>query len=354
LNEYYSKMAKVKTLFFAIGLLTLSLPAAATQSCGGDVGWASREFTGSVQSGDTFSHKAGTGTLLLAPARHGWQIQMLENGQPIPVFSPPLRPIETNATNIAGWHFRNRDNTGPNTGDVNAPQHLRRFAFGSMASNVSQNPELLSPARQEGFGGLGELIIEELTLTAPQPGERASINEMRFTVCLVWQGGGDRLAPIAQADPGIAFQTLIAEMTECGLDTSVFRLSDHAAGWREGYQQPFLTPDMDGDNIPDRVVPVTRLQDSASGLAICLLGDNTLKLTPFDGRIGQFFDPQNFVVADGWNIFRKADVTASETSGPPPTLTGDAIDIFKEPSWRALIYLDNAGNINSYWYGAAR
>lgn len=347
-------MRQLKTLFFVAWISALSFPVAATQGCGGDVGWASREFTGNVQRGSTYTYEAGTATLVLAPTTYGWQIQMHENGNPIPVFSPPVRPVETNATNIAGWHFRNRDNTGPNTGDVNAPQHLRRFAFGSMASDVTRNPELLTPTSREGFGGLGELIIEELTLTAPQSGARAGIIEMSFKICLVWQGGGDRLDPIAQADPGIAFRTLIAEMTDCGLDTSVYRLSDHAAGWREGYQQPFLTPDMDGDNIPDRVVPITRLKDKALGLAICLLGDNTLKLTPFDKRIGRFFDPENFIVADGWHTFRKAKVSASETSGLPPVLIGDAIDLFKEPSWRALIYLDKAGNIDSYWYGAIR
>ncbi len=325
-----------------------------TQSCGGDVGWASREFTGRILRGDTYTHEAGIGTFVLSPTPFGWHIEMLENGTSISVFSPPIRPVETNPVNIAGWHFRNRDNTGANTGDVNAPQHIRRFTFGTMASNLALNPEMLAPEQQQGFGGLGELVIDELTLTDPEPGARAGIVQMDFRVCLVWQGGGDRLDPIALADPGVAFQTLIAEMTGCGLDTSAYRLSDHASGWREGYQQAFLTPDMDGDQIPDRVVPITRLQDDALGLAICLLGDNTLKMTSFDKETDRFFAPKNLFVADGWHIFEKAEVAASETDGPPPVLIGDAIDLFKEPSWRVLIYLDDARDIATYRYGAAR
>lgn len=347
-------MSKVKILFVAVLLSSLTLSANATQSCGGEAGWASQEFTTEVEGGNLYSHEAGIGTFLLVPNQYGWQIEMHENENPIVVFSPPARPVESNPTNIAGWHFRNLDNTGPNLGEVNAPQHRRRFAFGTMAIDPTRNPELIAPTRQEGFGGLGELVIEDLSLTPPNSEERAAITEMKFTVCLVWQGGGDRLEPIVEADPGIAFDSLLAEMKACGLDTSLYRLSDRASGRSEGYQAPYLTPDMDGDNIPDRVVPITRLSDDAPGLAICLMGENQLRLTTFDQRIGRFFDPNNFVVADGWHIFQKAEIFSSDTDGPPPELIGDAIDIFKEPSWRALIYLDERFELSSYWYGPPR
>jgi hypothetical protein len=44
--------------------------------------------------------------------------------------TPPFRGV--NPAVIQGWHFRNKDNTGPNEpgdGNVNAPQMERRFAF---------------------------------------------------------------------------------------------------------------------------------------------------------------------------------------------------------------------------------
>ena len=36
---------------------------------------------------------------------------------------------DDNPRYVEAWHFRNRANTDPNEGDVNAPQHEREFAF---------------------------------------------------------------------------------------------------------------------------------------------------------------------------------------------------------------------------------
>lgn len=209
-------------------LFLLPNSAWATASCGGEPGWASREITGTVNQRETFRHETGTQTFVLVPFDYGWRIGMLDrNGLNVLMFSAPQRPVETNPLNLAGWHFRNRENTGPNLGDVNAPQNERRFTFGKLAVDPLLNPDLVAPAAAgEGFGGLGVLTITDFTLTPPAPGHRAGFTSLSFTVCLVWQGGGDRLDPIVDADPGVAFEKIVATMRGCGLDTTVFKLSE--------------------------------------------------------------------------------------------------------------------------------
>ncbi|KMK65341.1 hypothetical protein [Puniceibacterium sp. IMCC21224] len=324
-------------------------PAHATQSCGGEAGWASREIAGSVTMDEAFFHEAGAQTFSLVPTDYGWQIQMLDrDGAELPVFAAPLRPVEINPLNIAGWHFRNRDNTGPNNGDVNAPQHQRRFVFGAMARDLLANPT--PRGASEGVGGLGELILGNMTLTSPEPGQRAAMTALDFTACLVWQGGGDRLDPIMSADTEVAFDAVVATMLGCGFDDVAFRLSDRMAKGREGGQAPYLEPDMDGDGIPDLVIPATRRTDQAPGLAICLLGDETLVLAGYDGRIGMHLDPSYFGRADFWGIHR-GEVYASAAQDGPPTLGGDALLLGKDDSSSVLVYLDAARNVSSYWQG---
>jgi|GEM_PF-970789 len=339
--------------FWVIAILLTLLPSsvAATPSCGGEPGWASREITDTVRHPDHAIYEAGAQAFALNPFEFGWRIGMLDrDGLEIPVFAAPLRPVETNPLSIAGWHFRNRDNTGPNVGDVNAPQRERRFTFGAMAIDSLTDPELDSPRPGEGFTGLGVLTITNYTLTPPDPGKRAAFASLSFTVCLVWQGGGDKLDPIVDADPGVAFDTVVATMRGCGLDTAKFKLSDRMSGGREGAQRPFLEPDMDGDNIPDLVVPVTRRKDAMPGLAICLIGTETLVMVGYDGRIGRHFDPGFFNSADGWGI-HTGQVYQSPEEGPPPELKGDAVRLTKAEASSVILYLTPDLTVSSYWQG---
>ena len=343
----------MKAFCNAVFLLNLMpFAAAATPSCGGQVGWASREITDTINHPDQGLYEAGERTFALNPFENGWRIAMLDpEGLEIPVFAPPLRPVETNPLNIAGWHFRNRENSGPNVGDVNAPQHERRFTFGTMASIPEIPPEPdATGAPLEGFGGLGVLTITDYSLTLPEPGERAGFTSLSFSVCLLWQGGGDRLDPIVDADPGVAFAAVVATMRGCGLDTSVLKLSDRMSKGREGAQRPYLEPDMDGDNIPDLIVPVMRRSDGAPGLAICLIGTETLILAGYDGRIGRHLDPGYFTSADGWGIHR-GQVYPSPEEGVPPILSGEAVILGKDDSSSVILFLKPDLTLSSYWQG---
>lgn len=330
--------------------LLCGMPAAsATQSCGGEPGWESVEITASLTRGAHFVAGMGPRAFALDPTEHGWRIAMLdENGLAVPVFAAPMRPVETNPLNIAGWHFRNRDNTGPNTGDVNAPQHLRRFMFGAMASEAMQTGDTAS--NPNAFRGLGEVKITGLTLSPPEPGARASIEAMTIEACLVWTGGGARLDPIVDADPGVAFASAVAEMKGCGLDTGLYKLSDRMAQGAERGADPMLRPDLDGDGIPDLVIPIRRRSDGARGMAFCLIGDETLLLAGYDGRIGKHFDPAYFGSADWWGI-HDGPVYQGVAEGPPPVLRGQAVLLGKEGASSVLLFVDGERRLASYWQG---
>jgi len=96
------------------------------------------EFRGEINRGDTlvhrFEHDGAQYEFRLVPAGGGWAIwigdPMQRDRNYVSAVTPPFRGI--NPTVIEGWHFRNKDNTGPNEpgdGNINAPQKERRFAF---------------------------------------------------------------------------------------------------------------------------------------------------------------------------------------------------------------------------------
>lgn len=332
-------------------ICALAGPAQATQSCGGEPGWAATEFSARINVQERYSRVIGARQFVLDPTPHGWRIRVFgPDGLEDAVFAAPIRPVETNPVNIAGWHFRNRANTGPNSGDVNAPQHLRRFVFGTLATDAALNPAIVAPVRGQTDGGLGELRITDLTLSPVVKGARAHIEAMAFTACLAWTGAGVRHDPIVDVDPGVAFASAVAEMKGCGLDTQVYKLSDRMASGGERGSEPILRPDLDGDNIPDLVIPLRRRSDGAPGLALCLIGDETLLLAGYDGRIGAHLDPAYFKSADWWAIHR-GPVGQGVAEGPPPMPIGDAIVMGKDDSSSVLILLDGERRLTSYWQG---
>lgn len=125
-------------LTIMVWLAFLPLPVFATASCGGEPGWAAFEITDTVRHPEQSMYDIGGRSLVLSPQEFGWRIGMQDiNGQDIATFAPPMHLVEVKPLNIAGWHFRNQDNSGRNLGDVNAPQHQSQLirAPGSSWSN---------------------------------------------------------------------------------------------------------------------------------------------------------------------------------------------------------------------------
>jgi hypothetical protein len=101
--------------------------------------------------------------------------------------TPPLHG--PNPTDIQGWHFRNKANTGPNQGDVNVPQKERWFIFSrevgrSIQPKTSEIEITVEDVERVESQGRGALTIEDLVLTPPKAGQQAGIESMRFTVAI--------------------------------------------------------------------------------------------------------------------------------------------------------------------------
>ena len=150
-------------------------------------------FKGGVRAGERFEHPFGERFLfVLEPSEFGWLVAVYERGrqEDLARLTPPFHFVP-NPTEIEGWHFRNEDNTGSNDGSVNAPQREREFIFssevgrsiGGPAAHNQPTPEEVERVRSFGRGGL---YIDQLKLSPPKRGHRATILEMRFHGTISW------------------------------------------------------------------------------------------------------------------------------------------------------------------------
>ena len=150
-------------------------------------------FEDSVRAGQPYRHDLWNGLrFVLEPLDLGWRVAILDStrpGEDLAAITPPYHFVP-NPRDIEGWHFRNQANTGPNPGDVNAPQEIREFIFSPEVGRSIRSPaagsaevteEDVERARRH---GRGTLEIERLDLTPPQKGERAGIRAMRFRVAI--------------------------------------------------------------------------------------------------------------------------------------------------------------------------
>ena len=88
------------------------------------------------------------------------------------------------------WHFRNASNTGPNDGSVNAPQETREFIFSPEVGRSLEYEGSATPASvvsEIRTFGRGQLTLTEYRLSPVADGQRASFEEARFEVCLIWR-----------------------------------------------------------------------------------------------------------------------------------------------------------------------
>lgn len=148
--------------------------------------------TGAVERGRAFTRTTPAGWIVrLVPGPDGWLLQVSGVGREQEDLArmTPAWHFVPNAREIAGWHFRNADNTGPNDGSVNAGQLLREFIFSPAVGRDGEyggsatTPE--DVARVQAFGR-GWLRIESFRLTPARRGERAALEAMTFTACLTW------------------------------------------------------------------------------------------------------------------------------------------------------------------------
>jgi hypothetical protein len=144
-------------------------------------------FGGVIKKGETFSRPFGGFVFTLEPMQYGWSIDIAQGQHHHLANLTPPRHFVPNPIDIEGWHFRNEANTGPNTGDVNAPDEHREFFFSPKFGTCMSIPENATEPEFEAAtrDGTGVLEITDLTLGNLKPGEKADIQEMKFTVHFV-------------------------------------------------------------------------------------------------------------------------------------------------------------------------
>ena len=179
-----------------VALVTgLMAQTAAPPGCEPEPGRKAERIHGTVGRAQRFSATTPSGWILqLLPDAEGWFLQVTTTGrerEDLSRLTPPWHFVP-NAREIAGWHFRNADNTGPNDGSVNAPQELRDFIFSPAVGRELEYNGSATPAddveKVRSFGR-GWLFIESYGLTPPRRGERAAFETITFSACLTWPAG---------------------------------------------------------------------------------------------------------------------------------------------------------------------
>lgn len=163
-------------------------------ACRGESDRIAEQVYGKVAKGQPFSKLTPSGWIVrLVPTDLGWSLQIsmkARNAEVLSRLTPPWHFVP-NPTEIEGWHFRNRDNTGPNRGSVNAPQKLREFIFSPQVGQDIQGPTATAAPTAEDVAavrsfGRGWMFIESYELTPPRKGELAAFQFLTFTACLTW------------------------------------------------------------------------------------------------------------------------------------------------------------------------
>lgn len=270
---------------------------------------------------------------------NGWAIRLYDHepiGDAIDLTSltPPLRGAP-NPRDIVGWHFRNRDNSAPNTGDVNAPQRLRAFVIspelqGTGGVRPSSGEQVAGPD-----SGLGWLRIIDFGLANPVPGQRARMNYLSFDACLTWPRPHDETLSLLDQ----ASLTYLDEERElfgsCGLDLQRYELAAR-------YLPRTLGGDLDGDGSLDEVAQIRRRSDDQRGLAICRAG-TWLHLLGFEpsatGKVRAGYEGE----VEAWQWVAAGQRTSNDLPHPltgftPPEAAGDILLLERIEKEAVLVY----------------
>ena len=186
-------------------LLILSLiahPTVVAQAqrprCVAEPGRRAERVMGRVGRDSAFSATTRSGWILrLEPGSDGWMVRVGTRSRPSDDLSRLTQPwhFVPNPRQLAGWHFRNKSNTGPNDGSVNAPGTFREFIFSpEVGQGIEYEGSATSDAAVDRVAafGRGWLHIDAYRLTPLRRGEKAAFEWLRFTACLTWPADAER------------------------------------------------------------------------------------------------------------------------------------------------------------------
>ncbi|MEO0398374.1 MAG: hypothetical protein AAF224_03000 [Pseudomonadota bacterium] len=283
----------------------------------------------------------------LMRAENGWSIRLYENNQigdarDLTAMTPPLRGAP-NPRDIFGWHFRNAANTGPNEGDVNAPQALRTFIISpSLAGTGGYKPPVSggAPAPND---GMGWLEILDYGLAGLEPGQRARMNYLEFNACLAWPRS-DAERDWLKDRESLVFTDEDKEMFgACGLDLNAFELN-------AAFAPRTLGGDIDGDGALDQIAQINRRTDNKRGLALCRAGER-LSLIGIDDALGDAVAPRFVDQLEAWHWIEKDRPAPAHLKGfELPAGDGDILILERiEKQAVAVYWRDGALNTKSIY-----
>lgn len=280
--------------------------------------------SGEVSGNRQYAADIGFGwTFLLAPAPHGWDINVLDaSGYNLALATLPLHG-STNPRFLYGWHFRNAANTGPNEGDVNAPQHERRFMLDDPRGGAFRDT------------GLGWLRITDFGLADLEPGEQARMVYLQFNACIIVPKTDEERARELDAASPVYIDEEMELIRTCGLD-----LAYRPEAW---VLPRMLNGDFDADGAHDFAIPIVRDVDGQHGIAICRAGTWTSIHGIDDAPPGSDLAPDYFNQVEAWRIGPRDTVAHYVGDAGLPEGPGDALTLERiEKSAYSL-----------YWTGAA-
>lgn len=276
-------------------------------------------------------------TLLNQPA--GWSFRLYAQAPgaesvDLSAITPPFRG--PNTRDLFGWHFRNADNTGPNQGDVNAPQRLRPFEFSEgLIGTGGFKPPPGPPhgeAERPAHAGRGWLEILDFGLADLNVGDRARMNYVKLRGCLTWPKSVAEASAYRDRTE-LAYAPEMAEiMGRCGLDLDRYRLAAQVA-------PRALAGDFDGEGAHDEVVQVTDQRTGLADLAICRAGTWH---TVVSGLSNDAAFKHTVAALERWQLVG-GDFADSGTDRPAswPAATGDVLVLERIEKALYLVYFSD-------------
>ena len=297
---------------------------AAAQSCTETATYRAERIAGEVAGHRAFAVTVhGDWLFRLAPADHGWVISVIDSeGLDRAAITPPLR-METNPRNLFGWHFRNPDNSGPNLGEVNAPQYERRFQFSTPQDEAV------------GAGGTGWLEIRDMGLADLEPGQHARMVYLAFEACVYHPKSPEQIAMDADLASPVFLPEEVEIMRACGLGDA-FELDARVL-------PRMLGGDFDGDGALDHAAWVRRASDGRYGVAVCRAGTWMDLLGVGETVPGSPMEPNYFDMVEAWAVSSMDNVPGGwEGEGPRPETRGDVLVLERIEKALYSVYWDGA------------
>lgn len=287
--------------------------------------------SGEVSGARQFASELGFGwTFQLAAAPHGWVINVLdESGYNLALATLPVHG-DTNPRFLYGWHFRNASHTGPNVGDVNAPQRERRFTLNDPRGGAFRET------------GLGWLDIVDFGLADLEPGHRARMVYLRFNACVVAPKTDEERARELDALSPVYIDEEMELIRTCGLD-----LAYRPEAW---VMPRLLNGDFDADGAHDFAVPIVREADGQHGIAICRAGTWSTIHGIDDAPPGSDLVPGYFNQVEAWSLGPRDALPPYVGDPGLPSGAGDALTFERIEKSAYSLYWDGTAFRSHHHY----